>query len=320
MVKAILVPLDGSPLAESILPTVCVYGQLLGAEITLFSVVESNQRSVDSADSLATMISRIPVSDPSRATMSPNGEPEAAERQHAYLIEIARRVAEAGLTVHTQLGEGAPAEAILAVAPSFNLIAMATHGRSGIGRWVYGSVTSKVLLGAPGAVLLVRAREEASDVVGPPKRVLVALDGSSLAEQALPPALRIAEQAGASLTLVQSIAWTLTLMADPAGFGAATVAADIVEQAEADARAYLQDICVQAHSHGVSAHPTIRTEPAADAILACAAEQQADLIVMSTHGRSGVGRWMIGSVAERVLHGATVPVWLVRNKATGAAS
>ena len=93
----------------------------------------------------------------------------------------------------------------------------------------------------------------------------------------------------------------------PYGDGTMILADDMLEQAEAGARAYLGEIAQRLTAEGLTVRVVIRFDPAADAILSAAEEEHADLIVMSTHGRSGVGRWVFGSVADRVLRGAATP-------------
>jgi nucleotide-binding universal stress UspA family protein len=224
---------------------------------------------------------------------------------------VARRLAEQHFVVDSRVVVGPPAEAIIQTGAAFDLIAMATHGRSGIGRWVFGPVADKVLHGATVPVLLVRAGR-AAVAAGWPRRILVPLDGSGLAEQALPLAALLARRAGAELILTCSIGWAQAtadraLAIDVAGFSVM-----LPERAADQAHAYLTDIGQQLAAQGLTARSDIRSAPAAEAILASAAEQAADLIVMSTHGRSGLGRWTYGSVADRVLRGATLPIVLVR--------
>jgi nucleotide-binding universal stress UspA family protein len=189
---------------------------------------------------------------------------------------------------------------------------MATHGRSGIGRWVLGSVADKVLRGASTPVLLVRADQTDVVVTGHPRRILVPLDGSDLAEQALPLAQELARRAGAALHLIRSVTWPWEGSAAIAALDA-TRGADLIEREEAAARAYLAAVSAGVARQGVAVTTSLCFGSAGEAILANAAAGQADLIVMSTHGRGGLGRWALGSVADRVLHGASVPVLLVRS-------
>src|SRR5687767_12533378 len=142
MIRTILVPLDGSPLAESILPSVAQIARLTGATLRLVHVTE-------------------PVS---------GHRAEATSHEQAlrrYLEDVAQRLTGDGLTVKTDLLAGDPAETIIQAAQTVELIAMGTHGRSGIGRWVYGSVADKVLRGATAPVLLIRTGAE-GPVAGTP--------------------------------------------------------------------------------------------------------------------------------------------------------
>jgi nucleotide-binding universal stress UspA family protein len=287
MTRRILVPLDGSPLAESILPSVVEFARLTGAHVTLVRVVE-------------------PATEDA-------GVREAEAAVQPYLAGVAERLATEGLTVDTLVLSGQAADQIIERAHDFDLIAMATHGRSGIGRWVYGSVADKVLRGAGTPVLLVRARADGPVATGHPRSILAPLDGSEVAEQALPLATAVAKAAGAELALVQSVFWVQMAGGGyPYGDGPVIQADEMLEQAEAGARAYLGEVEGRLKADGLNVRSVIRFDPAADSILSAAEEEQADLIVMSTHGRSGLGRWVLGSVADRVLRGATTPVLLVR--------
>jgi nucleotide-binding universal stress UspA family protein len=306
MIRHILVPLDGSALAESALPHVQTFARLTGAGVTLAQVIEPLASLRDLADSW-------------EFTNVYAGHQEAAERNaDAYLGQVAQRLAAAGIPVDTRLVAGTPAEAIIQTGREFDLIIMATHGRGGLGRWVYGSVTDKVLRGATVPVLLVRARHDGPAAVEPPRRILVPLDGSPLAEQALPLASWLAQRAGATLILLQSIGWAKAAIADYPQFFAAGLGADrLLEQAEENARAYLVQVGRRLEAQGLTVQVETRLDPAAEAILSGALEAQADLIVMNTHGRGGLGRWVYGSVADRVMRQATLPVLLVRADRAG---
>ncbi|MCC6630218.1 MAG: universal stress protein [Chloroflexi bacterium] len=304
MIRRILVPLDSWPLAESVLPYVQQYAQVLGASVTLLQVLEPHVRAAD----LEALRERFQAE-----AHDDSGRPANAEAaaEH-YLATTAEALAQAGVETHVQLADGLPAGAIVATGRQFDLIAMATHGRSGIGRWVYGSVADKVLRGATAPVLLVRA-QEAPAPPARPRRIIVPLDGSALAEQTLPLATLVARGAGAQIVLLQSVFWAELAAADyPYGYGPAIQAEDVFGEAEADASDYLTSVSGRLQAEGVAVRSAIRFEAAADAILAGAADEGADLIVMSTHGRGGLGRWVYGSVADRVLRGATTPVLLVR--------
>jgi nucleotide-binding universal stress UspA family protein len=298
MIRQILVPLDGSKLAESILPSVEEFARLAGASVTLLQVIEPIESVVDLFGQEYPGVER---------------DLQAADERvaHTYLTGVAQRLLRAGIVAHTRVVVGPVAETIIQLAHEFDLIAMATHGRSGIGRWVYGSVADKVLRGATVPVLLFRARESGPPASGHPRRILVPLDGSELAEHALPLAASIARLAGAEITLVRSISWATEFIGANA-YLMSYSSADLIDLADQSARDYLREVAERLTAQGLTVHIDVRLDPAADGILLCAEQQHADLIVMSTHGRGGFGRWVYGSVADRVLRGASIPVLLVR--------
>lgn len=299
MIRQILLPLDGSPLAESIVPTVEEFAHVTGAPVTLLQVIEPVE------DALTDLFGdNYPAVEVDLHAVDERSA-------HTYLNDLARRLARSGIVAHTRVAIGSAAETIIQLGAEFDLIAMTTHGRSGLGRWVYGSVADKVLRGAVVPVLLVRVHEGAAPATGRPERILVPLDGSDLAEHALPLAVALAKRAGASLVLTRSINWATEfggVSAYPMGAGAAS----LIDLADQSARDYLREVSDRLTGEGLRVSTDLRIDPAADGILASAAEQQANLIVMSTHGRGGLGRWVYGSVADRVLRGAHVPVLLVR--------
>jgi nucleotide-binding universal stress UspA family protein len=288
MIRRILVPLDGSALAESVLPAAQTFSRLAGASLILLQVVE-------------------PVEDFLGLDVQ---APKTAAAQ-AYLDGIAERLASAGVTTLTRVAVGPAAEQILLAARDADLIALATHGRSGIGRWVFGTVAGTIVQHAPVPVLLVRARHDGAGSSGPPRRLLVPLDGSTLAEQALPPATTIARLAGAELVLMHATDWVRTVAGASADL-TGMPPRDLVALADEQARAYLEGIGQRLAEQGVTVHVDTRLDPAAEAILTCAADRQADLIAMTTHGRSGLGRWLHGSTADRVLRASPIPVLLIR--------
>jgi nucleotide-binding universal stress UspA family protein len=238
---------------------------------------------------------------------------EVQEVAQAYLGRIATELRSAGHSVEYQVLSGSSAEAILSYARDrqADLIVMSTHGRSGIGRWVFGSVADKVLRGAHIPVFLVRASaNNAPAEVTAYQRILVPLDGSPLAEQALPHAEKIARAFHGEIVVlrVPTIPPSLTFGPDPG-----VLLPTLLNEAYDEADAYLDNVVRRLHAHGIVAHKVpMDPGPVAEAILDYARDADIDLIVMSTHGRSGIGRWVYGSVADRVLRGAEVPVLLIR--------
>lgn len=150
------------------------------------------------------------------------------------------------------------------------------------------------------------------------QRILVPLDGSELAERALLCAKELAVQLGASLTLLRVVNSLELAAAQPfSGYLPAEVYDAAFEDARRAAREYLETIGNRLAAEGLKVDWVMRTGDPAGEIVEHGLEGHADLVVMSTHGRSGLGRWVYGSVADRVLRGGTIPVLLVR--AFGAA-
>jgi nucleotide-binding universal stress UspA family protein len=145
------------------------------------------------------------------------------------------------------------------------------------------------------------------------RHLLLPLDGSDTAEIALADAASVAASNGARLTLLYVVPPALAEM-----YGAATIVADHREGLRGDAaHRYLDSVRAKLEATPIEAHTAVAVGEAAEAILAYAGEHGVDLVVMATHGRSGWRRWVLGSVAERVLHAAAEPVLLVRVQPAG---
>lgn len=140
------------------------------------------------------------------------------------------------------------------------------------------------------------------------RKILVCLDGSPLAEAALPHAQMLASDEQAELIL-------LRISANPAAefsFSDPGLANSLIQEMEAEALAYMQSARAKLQRAGFRTSFLICQGPIAETILKTAAENHVDVIVMSTHGRSGVQRWLLGSVADRVVTHSNIPVMLIR--------
>ena len=140
------------------------------------------------------------------------------------------------------------------------------------------------------------------------KKILVCLDGSALAEIALPHAQMLASAEESEILV-------LRVSSNPAAefaFSDPGIARSIVEEMEAETLAYMQSARGKLQKAGFRTSFLIPQGPIAETILRVAAECQADVIVMSTHGRSGVKRWLLGSIADRVATHSDIPVMLIR--------
>ena len=295
--QTVLVPLDGSDLAELALPHAVALVRRLGGRIVLARVPE-------------TLV--VPVMSGGIWVTREVESHEAQEVAEAYLAEIAAREALAGLDVETLTPHHPVAHGLLEAIhhSAAGLVVMTTHGHSGLGRWLLGSVADKLVHASPVPVYVVRSSESPA----PPAfgRVLVPLDGSELAEAALEDAAALAQVAGSELRLVRvpTLPGYATAIPETAGW-----IPDLLREAALEAETYLTGIAARLEAEGLRVAADVEMIVAgsvADALLDYAERSRVDLIVMSTHGRTGVGRWLFGSVADRVLQASPVPVWLVR--------
>lgn len=307
MYTRILVPLDGSELSEQVLPVVRSLATSLQAKVDLLRILEP-------APAGATRSAKAGE----RPTAKLRDELQAELEQVAASLRLERLEGslrkDPRLVVSCRVLEGEPAESILSEAARqpATLVAMCTHGRSGISRWLLGSVASKVLASATQPLLLVRAREPAAKAPEFRLNAIIApLDGSSLAEQALPHIGALAKALGLKVYLVQATPpvdqYSRYAWAEP------QTAAEAAEAAERDAREYLAGLVQRLRGErypGVEER-LVRGEPA-QAILDLAHQIPGGLVVMTSHGRSGLGRWLLGSVADRVVRHAEGAVLVIR--------
>jgi nucleotide-binding universal stress UspA family protein len=181
-----------------------------------------------------------------------------------------------------------------------------------MGRWVLGSVAEKVLHGAPRPLLLVRASAPAAASAEVSyRKVAVPLDGSRFAEQALSQAQAIASAAGAELLLIAVVPVLDDVDFDDAGVAPAS--ADAERQAEVKrVSRYLAGMAAQLEAEGFRVRPRVVAGMPAEEILHVSAAEGADLLVMATHGHTGLQRFWLGSTATKVVRSADLPVLLVR--------
>ena len=300
MYTRMLIPLDGSKLAENVLPYARALAGPLALRIELLSVV-------DTMDFART----------SHAGHVRDFDPiieAAVQASGQYLEGIARSFT--GSTVDNCVVEQGQAEKIIiekAARDKETLIAMATRGRSGIHRWLMGSVAEKVLRGATNPLLLVRGDEEGkSDGAATLKSIVVPLDGSKLAETVLPPAIDLAKKL--SLEIVLTRAYQIPMSAY-AGADAHYYADldSLLTLVKEEASAYLEAKVNELRGNGIEKVSSILLlGSGADEIIELAHSTPDNLIAMCTHGRSGVERWVLGSVTEKVVRHSGDPVLVVR--------
>lgn len=299
MIKHILVTLDGSPLSEQILPYAAMIARALGASVTLAHVVDS--RALPDTDELS-----------HRAFLDQLVEQEEI-RARAYLRQCVALFSEAGVIAETAVSVGDPAETLITHAEreEFDLIAASTHGRSGLARLVMGSVADKMLRSASKPLLLFRPAGDAHEPPAAITSVVVPLDGSRFSEQALPLAAEVAAALKARVLPVRTISTASFAFTEPYPFGGTDFSVQLLESAEQDAIAYLAQQVEWLRTRGLQAEPQVAIgEPATHIV--DLASNPGSLIVISSHGRSGLGRFVLGSVADKVVRTAHVPVLVVR--------
>jgi nucleotide-binding universal stress UspA family protein len=281
----IMVPLDGRPSAESILPVV----------LRLFGTGRSDLVLVRIAPDFfikeAELVSQLPTME---------------DEARRYLDRIREDLERLGISPRCITKQGMEAETILAVAEEegVDLIAMGTHARYLLGRWLVGSVADRVRLQAKVPVLLHKGDDWdlwswKNSLERGSGRIVVPLDGSRLAEEAIPWSLRIARALAGRVALLRIV----TVPSEP-GLGYA----ETRHQAESEAREYLARI--EPRLEGLATVHVDEGNPARK-IASFADNWNADLIVMTSHGRTGLTRLLTGSVADRVVRRARRAILLV---------
>jgi nucleotide-binding universal stress UspA family protein len=312
MFSKILVPLDGSPLSES----------ALAAATRLVAPADA-----DPAAEL--LLLRVPVAERMVLTyptqysiLNPEQSFDYSRQECAdYLQAVQQRYAGPDVrlrpvaTDQMSLFNSDVAAAIVdtAAAENVDLIVMSTHGRSGFSRWMLGSVTERVLRQATRPVLVVRDER-------PLRQILIPLDGSELAEVALEPGMAIARQLAGRVALLRVEAVLTSdafLMAqlESAEIG---LSRQLQENIYRQAGQYLDDLARPYRDRDLPVETIVTCGRPADSILETADIWRADLIVMASHGRTGLRRWVYGSVTEKVLRGAHCSLLVVRPWETAA--
>lgn len=289
----IVVPLDGSELSERAIPVAVALARGLGATLQFLTVWESEDRDLEQ---------HFPAlaADLSQAAETYYGE---------YLARVAPKAQ--GVSVAAEVRSGEPAEQILAYASQVaaDFIVLSTHGRSGVSRWWYGSVTDRIVHTSPVPVVVVGPSALPDTTTYGVRRIATPLDGSPLSESAIDTALRLAEALSARLTLVRAVRWAA--QAYPYTLPEAYVP-QLDAELEAGARAYLEGVRAGLET-SVPVDTAVVRGVIADSLMEFCEREGVDLVVMSTHGRSGLARATLGSVADRLLHGPC-PVALIRPK------
>lgn len=301
MHTSILVPLDGSTFAEQALPAAAALAGRMGARLHIVRVYEPPVLLFGGGESITAF---------DAAWLS-----ALREEEEEYLRRIANRCMEDhGLVARTDLLAGPPANAIVAAARDSDdaLVVMTTHGRGGLSRAWLGSIADAVVRRSPVAVLLIRPDEAAAEPTMEPRNVLIPVDGSRMSEGILDAAIGVGRVTGARYTLLRVVPTSpiaAHLLARTLGIGP-----EAFEEMRLGAANYLNEL-----ARRISERYQVEVDTAvvahsipAEAILQQAEARGANMIAIATHGRGGWTRMALGSVADKVMRAAMVPVLLYR--------
>ena len=299
MYTRILIPLDGSKTAEKVLPYARYLAGRFKIPIELLAVVDiaemAAQMSAEKAQFLDTVVE------------------DGVRHSTVYLRGVASSFPDADVKCTVAKAQAADAIIERGEADTAMLITMATHGRSGLNRFLLGSIAEKVLRGTANALLLVRATEEAKSAgEAALKSIIVPLDGSELAESVLPMVAGLAKTLDLEVELFRAYHIPYNALAGDDGFYVGNYEALIAGVRE-EASEYLDKKVTEVKKLGVAKVSCVTKEGSAgDEIIALERKTPGGLIAMCSHGRSGVKRWVLGSVAEIVVRHSGGPVLITR--------
>lgn len=310
MLRSILVPLDGSPFGEHALPLAVHLARRAGSGLHLLHVLP--YRSDDYLENLPFF-------------QGPSLSASLLRKQRAYLDSVVARLGEnlpVPMTAEVLEGEVAHTIRATVAGEQADLVVMTTHGRGPLQRLWLGSVADALLRDLSVPLLLIRPTEGAPNWTGEPRiqHLLLPLDGSALAEQIIEPAIELGRLLQADYTLLRVVVPTVTLLSPANGgtFGEMTESLiDLMntttEQHRQEAGEYLEKIAERLRGRALQVHTQVVVEPQpASAILQSAAPPVIDGIAIATHGRHGLPRFVLGSVADKIVRGTTLPVLVYR--------
>ncbi len=297
MVRHVLVPLDGSALAESVLPAAAAMAMAFKARVTLFHVIE---------DDAPEMI---------------HGQPHltGGDEAQAYLDAVARRPVFQGLTVERHVHRartGDVADSLVAHAAELkaDLVVLATHGRGGVRGFLFGRIAQRALQRGTTPILLINP---AAGAVPPPfacRSILVPLDGTSAHESSVPVAAQIGTAFGAVVSLVMVVPTAGTLAGHEAAAGSLMPSATraVLELAEREAAASVQAMAGSLEEDGVTSASFVSRGEPVTSVVEAANEVNADLVVMASHAKGAMDAFWSGSLTPKVMEKLGRPLLLVR--------
>jgi nucleotide-binding universal stress UspA family protein len=340
-IQRFLVPLDGSEISAQIVPWVAALARSMGTQISLLSVVPPARDTpagggyMAAGDASGQLGGVIPATGQPPAARGPAGEAPAGARAAAgaatevQRVDAVRQMAfdylsaqKAALEEHkiaadVHVASGDPATEIVKAADALGAgaIAMSTRRSSALARGILGSVTDRVLHMADRPMLIMHPREQNGEGPGGkwPLNVIVPLDGSQLSETAVPMATAVARAAGAQVVFVRAMP-----QVTPQSVSGFTTASEIEygtelekERLGGEGHRYLDRFVQDAREAGITAEAQVYGGRAERRIVELAGELPGALVVMTTSGRSGIQRWVLGSVTDKVVRSSGQPVFVL---------
>jgi nucleotide-binding universal stress UspA family protein len=295
MFDPILVPLDGSLLAECVLPHVGAIARAFDSRVVLLRVLDRNQA-----------MEKAQLFDLVNWQINKTGA-------KLYLDKASARLQKSGLKVETAVLEGLVADSITEYSQSqgMKLIVLSSHGRSGLSQWGISSVTQKIIFSAPTSVLIIRAHQPATDEMDELKynRIMVPLDGSRRAEHVLPMVTLLARRHQSQIHIVHVVKTPEMARQMPLAREDVDLSDRIVARNREEAIRYLDAVRLHSPLDAVDVHTHLLTSDNAAAALHDLADQEhVDLVALSAHGYSGNDQWPYGSMVNNFILYSKLPL------------
>ena len=300
MFDPVLVPLDGSLLAECVLPHVVAIARAFNAKVILLRVLDKNQ-----ASETAQLFDLL------------NWQINKTEAK-LYLEKISARLQKSGLRIETAVLEGLVAESITEYAQSqgIKLIILSSHGRSGLSQWGISSVTQKIIFSAPTSVLIIRAHQPAASesIEWQYTRIMVPLDGSRRAENVLPMVTLLARFHQSRIHIVHVVKTPEMARQMPLSREDMELSDRIVARNREEAIRYLDQVRLHSPLDGIDVQTRLLTsDNAAAALHELAEKENIDMVALSAHGYSGNNQWPYGSMVNNFILYSKVPLLIVQD-------
>jgi nucleotide-binding universal stress UspA family protein len=302
MFKNILLPLDGSTLAECTVSYAAALAKAFDGRVTLLRVLEK------------------PYQNGCSQPVDPLDWRMCKVEAKSYLDRLVSQFQESGSEAESVLLDGDPAQHIVKLVTDrgLDLVVLSSHGQSGLSSWNHGSVIRKVIARVAASVMIVRAYKETASEAGAPvyKRIMVPLDGSKRAECVLPAAVALARSCGGQLLLVHAVARPEMPRLKPPTQEDTDLADRILQRNQEEMTKIFEQL--QARLNVNTRVLVVAHDHVAAKLHELAKQEEADLVIMSAHGYSGKTKWPYGSVATTFIEYGVTPLLMVQDLPAGA--